>query len=292
MHLASDLRFDVHVDEFAPFVHVDVSGAGPVLGVALEYGVLFGGAQLLLALLFAYVLPAGPWTSTPGFSAHQVIALAFMVYVACVGSAAWFDPAAPPSTLLSRCADAHPVGQHLARLILGSQLLWDIPAGLLVPSLRQPAMLAHHVIMCTLSYLALDAPAFLYYAVFYFGVVEISSVPLAVVDTFHPRQKEWTRFAAAHPLVGALSAASRVAFAALYLVMRVLCFPYVMFTGVFADLPRLLALETPPVAPYALITIGAGGLLLTALQLYWGVLVVKQVAKTLGLGATAKAKAS
>ena len=57
---------------------------------------LFGGAsvvaQLFLAGLFAHVLPHGPWQAQPGYTAHQLISFASMLYVTAVGCGAWFFP--------------------------------------------------------------------------------------------------------------------------------------------------------------------------------------------------------
>tara|TARA_B100000795_G_scaffold252792_1_gene222572 strand:+ start:69 stop:278 length:210 start_codon:yes stop_codon:yes gene_type:complete len=53
-------------------------------------------------------------------------------------------------------------------------LLWDIPTGLLVKSLREPLMVAHHVGMALTAALGLY-PLYSYYALFFYGEMAISN---------------------------------------------------------------------------------------------------------------------
>ena len=157
----------------------------------------------------------------------------------------------------------------------------------MVKSLRQPEMVVHHVLMAGLSYLALE-PMFNYFCVFFFGVIELSSIPLVIVDVFHPRHKAWVEFAERRPHIEQFAFACRALFAFLYLIVRASYFPMVILTGLFVDLKALLGMDAPPIARSSLYIVYFASGALTLLQLYWAQLVVKQVAKVLGFGGKAK----
>jgi len=73
----------------------------------------------------------------------------------------------------------------LLRFMIGFQL-YDLLATTLEPSLRKAEHLAHHGATLITAIYGSDAarPMCLYYCVFFFGIVEISSVPLVLVDLF------------------------------------------------------------------------------------------------------------
>eukprot|EP00966_Prymnesium_polylepis_P022526 518317-Prymnesium_polylepis.2 len=68
---------------------------------------------------------------------------------------------------------------------------------------------------------------------FFIGVVELSSIPLAVVDIFHP--KKFGAHAADSPCLGALNAACRLAFVVSFAVVRCALFPYIALAQVTPD---------------------------------------------------------
>ena len=116
-------------------------------------------AQICLWLLFSFVLPVGPWTKLPGFTAHQVICFPMMIYLAVVGVQAWLFPApeieAYGATMRSRVLEPHPIGGFLSHIVFGELVMWDIPCGLLVSNLREALMLAHHFGMAIVAYACL-----------------------------------------------------------------------------------------------------------------------------------------
>ena len=65
------------------------------------------------------------------------------------------------------------------------QVAWDIPTNLVIPSLYSPIMIGHHLGMVAAGFVGL-MPFAQFYFPFFVGVVEVSSIPLAVVDIFHP----------------------------------------------------------------------------------------------------------
>ena len=241
-------------------------------------------AQVSLWCLFAKVLPDGPWRKEPGFTAHQCIALPLMIYVTSLGLAEWFYPTeAPPTTALGRVGAKTVMGDHLSQVMFGAMACWDIPTGLLVDSLRKPPMVIHHVLMAWMTYLALS-PAFSYYTIMFFGAIELSSVPLAVVDLVHPEHKEWSALVKRVPLLASLNTACRAVFVLLYLVVRTTWFPYVMVFHLHADLWECYAMASPPISHRALVIVYVCTSLLTLLQVFWTVLILQQARKLFGPG--------
>ena len=91
----------------------------------------------------------------------------------------------------------------------------------------------------------------------------------------------WCEFADRHAWMGPLNLAMRSLFVLLYFIVRIGIFPYYIFTGVLTDSAELLKMAQPPVPAMALVGVSAFGVALTMLQLYWGVLLMKQIKKML-----------
>ena len=88
---------------------------------ALIVGGCCAAVQLFCYLFFSTLAPDGPWRREPGFSAHQVVALPFMVYLTCVGAREWFFPTVPiGGDALARTVELHAVGHHLAQCVFGA----------------------------------------------------------------------------------------------------------------------------------------------------------------------------
>jgi len=100
-------------------------------------------------------------------------------------------------------------------------VLWDIPMGFLSKSLRVRSnamlMVVHHCVVVLLTWLTIGPPArFHYYAVFFFGVIEISSAPMSLMDLCHPRNVEWHKLSQRSAILGRANSVSRVIFAVTY----------------------------------------------------------------------------
>jgi hypothetical protein len=214
-----------------------------------------------------------------GFVVHQIIAGFFMVVLFMVGSSEWwFSGNATPEFTADRLFSDNGVSKWCSALVLGELLLWDIPCGLLISSLRDPLMLTHHVVMALVAYIgAFRVPS--YYCLFFFGVVELSSIPLVVVDMFHP-QKGLPALLA-NPFLSSLNEACRIAFALLFLLVRAIYFPYIVFVWMVPDILELLPVSNMQWELRAVLLSAVG---LTLLQLYWATLIIKQVAKLLSGG--------
>ena len=255
-----------------------------------QLGLSVMGAQCVLFFLLAYILPKGPWSEDPGFSAHQLVCIPVMAFLTYHGFREWFSKQDHGYAPVDRILGPHPE-PDLSLIVMTIMLFWDIPTGLLTPSLREPAMVAHHVAMFLTATLALGAwsgghPLLGYYAAYYFGVIEVSSIPLILVDLFHPKRRAWFQYlnTAAPKIVHSFNELNRVCFAVLFLLVRAISFPYVSFAYVIPDIVKVAALpleERRGVSTVPLYVMATLNLFFSCLQFYWGTLVLRQVLKAL-----------
>jgi len=117
--------------------------------------------------------------AAPGYTAHQIIALALMVLVTALGFASWLSPPAAAATAVGRLLAPTDSARWLGALLLGALVAWDIPTCLKIGRLRKPDMLIHHFGMAAVALIGcVWLPT--RYGLYYMGVVELSSVPLAI----------------------------------------------------------------------------------------------------------------
>ena len=84
--------------------------------------------------------------------------------------------------MVNRISAPHPLAVHLSHLQFAYQL-WSIPVGLVVGEV--PLMYFHHVLVAGLAWAVMrNEVDFLYYQCYYFGITELSSIPLAVMNFF------------------------------------------------------------------------------------------------------------
>lgn len=233
-------------------------------------------AQLVLTLLFSKAAGEGPWKETAVFSAKQVIVVFMMLLQTYYGFILFFDKSATPASLEEG-------GIFMGRLVLGG-LLQDIPTGILSGHV-DALMHAHHAGMFSVATLCMGywsngIPIMAPFGPFFFGVIELSSIPLAIVDMFHPKkQPEWYRYHLEHPSLVKLNELARYGFALLYMIMRMGYFPYVALGQV---IPLGLEQLKDPEYEHAkgpVISMLVFSGLFTLLQLYWGTLIIKQIKK-------------
>ena len=154
-------------------------------------------------------------------------------------------------------------------------MFWDIPTTGLVPALYSRLMMFHHVFLTIIATVTL-IPYVQYYNPFFAGVIEISAIPLVILDVFHPTR--YGDVAEQSPLLGKLNAVCRVSFAVLFLIIRGLYFPYVVLFQVLPDMAAVIRQGTELVPP---LVCGSIAVLMMSLQLYWGSLILKQLKKML-----------
>jgi hypothetical protein len=218
------------------------------------------------------LLPNGSkWAKIPGYTAHQVIVLPVMIYLVWQGISEWFFREAGGITTSQ---DRVLQGSYFADIEIGI-MLWDVPVTAITPQLRNWPMMIHHVALVVTAALSLGVwsngtPLFGFYAPFFFGATEISTLPLVVMDLLKAHDlssPDW---------LGLL-------FAFLFLTIRALYFPYVSFTHVFPDVRDV---APKGIYPKGLYTMAILNILFTILQLYWGTLVVHGLVEVITTGST------
>lgn len=258
----------------------------------VSYGLVFTASQVLWEVAFRFVLPKGPWTKHPTYTAHQITTLPFMIYLSVVGFQNWHIQ--DNNDVCGENSALYPleIGILMSQIIAGSMLLWDIPVSLLSKEVGDTLMLCHHVGMWmtaggVLGLWSGGVPLVACYAPYFFGVIEFSSIPLLVIDLFDQHK---------HPAYHALLQTSNTLqalhglcqgwFAVSFLVLRVYYFPKTVFGHVLPTLRQTATHEgdlPEGVTPSTLYNIVGLGILFTLLQCYWGYLLIVAILKTVGV---------
>ena len=239
------------------------------LSVLLEYEVLVWALGLFAfhgVVQFACSRVQSPLQAKPGVVAHQAAILPAFLFAAVRGTTAFLRDdhlwALARGTYADRLYSMHAEGFALTKFMLGFQL-YDLMATALEPSLRKAEHLGHHVAtLCTaLSSLTIAPEPFaMFYCVFFFGFIEVSSVPLAFVDLFR-QLPELTKT----PAGASANEAARTLFGVTFLASRGVAFPLAMALGYWPDLYR----GGTAVAPAVVLWLFVSSAFLTFLQLFW-----------------------
>lgn len=160
-----------------------------------------------------------------------------------------------------------PRSLHIAQFMTAYQL-YDLLIMAFVPRLFTVAMLIHHVLSGLLGFIGLFNFAH-GYASFFFGVIEISNVILTVVDIFKYTGLD-RKYLSTYTMV-------RMLFALTFAVFRLILWPIQCFDfwGAIAKGFTSNALLQTKMDTFAGTAFFLSNLALTALQLYWGTIIVK-----------------
>lgn len=206
----------------------------------------------------------------PGTSAHQIVVLAPFLYLAVDGVWMWFfDPDFRKAFRDDKVFGSYAPAFRLVLTMFAFQI-WDFTVTLVCKDLRAVQHLMHHGVtaLLSLSGLLTGPDGFLlYFAAYFLGVSEVSSVPLALMDLF----KQNKTLAADFPVINEMV---RVSFAVLFLVIRCCYWPFVM-----VDFWRSSFEVREQIPTATLILWYVASLGLTCLQYFWGSLIVKGVIK-------------
>jgi len=229
--------------------------------------------------VFGTTYPNWFFSTKPGLVAHQLVIAVPFLYAAILGTALYLYDAdiarLGSGTYVDRMYGWTENGWGLLRFMIGFQL-YDLLATAMVPSLRVAQHLLHHgaTLLTALSGADIQRPLCLYYCIFFFGIVEISSVPLVLVDLFR-QLPNLTR----SRMGGFLNEQSRTLFAVSFLLLRGIAFPAMMLTSYWPD---LLAAYMNNDIRCSWLAYGWGWLsssLLTCLQLFWTMKIIRVLAK-------------
>lgn len=259
------------------------------------------GFHVVLTILMNVVPVNGPWKKTTIFSAKQLISFGMMTYLSYLGFQLWFsDEYQQTRELIQDESSLFPGGVFMSKIVLG-QLLYDIPAGLASGDAVDAMMHLHHFGMFTVATVAMGlwgaeddgpqlVPHYHRYAPFFFGVIELSSIFLQIVDLFHPRKQPlWYQYHNTVPALQKLNEICRILFALSYIVLRMILFPMVMVTQCLPD--SWAKWNQPANQEYktSIAVMVVFMVFFTGLQLYWGSLILAQIAKMLKGGDAEKA---
>ena len=152
--------------------------------------------------------------------------------------------------------------------------LWALPIGIFFVG-ETTAMLVHHVaVICVGSVTAFFTCGFRYFTPYFFGVIEISSVPLAIMNSFK-KNPDWVK---ARP---DLYSAVRLVFGITFLLVRV-----ALWTPIFWDFYSLAAMHLYSSKSLGTKVISAvfnlSSLVLTMLQYFWASKIVFAMLKGAG----------
>eukprot|EP00962_Isochrysis_galbana_P047338 scaffold19286_cov146-Isochrysis_galbana.AAC.1 len=131
---------------------IPTATADSVLAVAGVSGGIAVALQLGLVALLKQA-KGKPWLSdAPGYVAHQLIALVFMLIATVVGTWAWLSPAAWAGSSASRFLVDNGTTRFLAAMLFGELILWDLPCAIWIKQLRRPDSVIHHVAMAAVAF--------------------------------------------------------------------------------------------------------------------------------------------
>lgn len=272
----------------------------------LPYGLKCLAFHLVLYVTFRSLLPSRkgadatetlddfPWKISPSMTAHKIVAFSVMIHWTFLGFQHLREHDYSASSNLESEVSALvfvPAGFDIAQYAMGALLLWDIPLGLCHESGRNDVVMhVHHLgmVVVTSCVLGLVGPSSVssdgivgtHVAPIFLGAIELSSIPLQIVDLFHPKKSpHWNKFAndgsstsSFSKFCATINETSRIFFAILFLLVRGLYFPYVVATIAAPDfyvegsVPSMVLLSM--------------SILFTLLQMYWANLVLGQVKKT------------
>jgi hypothetical protein len=144
--------------------------------------------------------------------AYQMTNCCVNIFLGCLGCY-YYNYLLPKTATLEEQIEGLQGMNFLSCFQIGYQM-WSIPVGIIYVRETIP-MLTHHVtVMIVASLSCFFTNGFRYWTTFFYGVVEVSSVPLAIMNTF----KDNPAWIASHP---DLYAWVRLAFAFSFLIVRI-----------------------------------------------------------------------
>lgn len=173
--------------------------------------------------------------------------------------------------------------QYFGSLQLGYQM-WAIPVGIFLVSESTP-MLVHHcatILVATMSSFCTNG--FRYYASFFYGLIEITSVPLSIMNTFKDHPAWIERHNLAYLVI-------RLVFALSFLYVRLVLFIPRMFSFL-RDLYLIADTSDNGYYQAYMAVVWISSFFLQLLQIWWGSLIVKGLVNVVLGGAGKSAKTS
>jgi hypothetical protein len=195
------------------------------------------------------------------FFSYEAVCLVCVSYLSFYGWSIWLGYTGDINELHSKGAyvDSGLVINHVVAPMFFYQL-FNFGACLYIKDFRDFPGLAHHAI-AAVSALFSAGPFWVYYAVYYFGCSEISSVPLVFVEIF-------SKFPTYRHFFPNVNFYCRVMFASLFIVVRVIYFP-ILGISYWVDSARLL-IRGEVHSYFVFCFCVFAQIFMTGLQLFWG----------------------
>ena len=204
--------------------------------------------------------------------AFQMTCFIPLAYVSYYGINTWFFE----KFQASRTAEERlfgPVSENVRKIgeVQIAFQAWDLAISLFNSELNSLELLLHHAMTGLLCYWMLSLPYMSFYGIYFMGVCEISSLPLAVVDfmRFFPDYKE------KYPLVNVINS---VLFGLLFVWFRII--KWIQFSaGAWRDSLHVLKMKKLPVPRSVVVGVLILNVFFTVLQIFWCGLLLKETKK-------------
>lgn len=208
--------------------------------------------------------PARRGSRKSDIMAFQIVGFMCVTYLGIAGVMAWFNLNSDWnfSSLANDHVNGHEqfVEDHFLIPMLCYQF-WLIILCLVMNDLREIAMIGHHVVTFGLSYVCLH-PILGYFVCFYFGLAELTNIPLTLYDTF----KYFPELKKSMPILAELT---KYLFVFGFYVLRIGIWSYVTYDMIKVDLYPLIVSGKAHSYPVMIFFLCAAAFL-TGLQWLWG----------------------
>lgn len=207
----------------------------------------------------------------PNMMAFDLVSCCCCFYVGIAGSMAWFNYC--PGCDLSGIESDKIYGRsiffetHLGVPLLTYQF-WNFIFSLAVKELRDPISLLHHVASGLCAFFSMH-PFLQYYGLFFYGVPEVSSVPLTIVSL----SKSFPFIKEDYPK---LHNFGKWSFGVLFLIIRLVMWTYVSFFY-WKDTVHLLTADETPHSMFIVGYYCFANVVLTSMQYFWGYKIIRQM---------------
>ncbi len=169
------------------------------------------------------------------------------------------------------------VGYEHVKLFAVGQIgyqLWALPIGIIFIGETKQMIIHHVAVICVCSTSAFIRCGFRYYNPYFYGLIEISSVPLSIMNAFKDN-KHWIK------LYPEVYSTVRLVFGCLFLLVRVVLWtPF--YWNFFALELMLLYSSESIVTKLILATFLIASLVLTVLQYFWASKIISALVKGSG----------
>mmetsp|Transcript_26922 Transcript_26922/g.45449 ORF Transcript_26922/g.45449 Transcript_26922/m.45449 type:complete len:269 (-) Transcript_26922:213-1019(-) len=237
-----------------------------LVGIPLLYGIVNSYLRVVCSLPKTVRGSNGP-----NMMAFDLVSCFCCFYVGVAGCMAWFNYC--PGCDLADIESDKMYGRsiffetHLGVPLLTYQL-WNFLFSLAVKELRDPVSLLHHIASGLCAFFSMH-PFLQYYGLFFYGVPEVSSVPLTIVSlskSFPFIKEDYPR----------LHNIGKWTFGVLFIIIRLVMWTY---TSAFywIDIVRLLTSDEPPHSMFVVGFFCFSNLLLTSMQYFWGYKIIRQM---------------